>query len=112
MCESGLVVSPTRGQEIRIFSKYTRACELRYNPSINGLSPSKGGLPLRERMVSRNPWVHGKTLIDGTNSQATRLRDVFKNNRDWQKIIVSNKRGYYRLNLADIEVQATVDKVI
>ena len=56
---------------------------------------------LHDAANSRNPWVHGKNLLDGTNSQATRLRDVFKNNREWKKIIVSNKRGYYRLNLME-----------
>jgi len=60
-------------------------------------------------MDNRRPCVVVATNFDRggnrrkvrTASQATRLRDVFKNNREWKQIIVSNGRGYYRLNLAE-----------
>ncbi len=51
--------------------------------------------------ATANPWVHGKKLLNGTNSKATRLRDVFKSKSDWNKLIVSDRRGYYRLNLPE-----------
>lgn len=54
---------------------------------------------LHDALQSRTQWVHGKTLIYGANSKAIRLRDVFKSKRDWSKIIASNGRGYYRLNV-------------
>jgi hypothetical protein len=54
---------------------------------------------LHDALESRTQWVHGKTLIYGANSKALRLRDVFKSKRDWNKIIASNGRGYYRLNV-------------
>jgi hypothetical protein len=57
---------------------------------------------LHNASISRNRWVHGKTLLDGANSRAMRLRDVFKSKDEWQKIIVSNGRGYYSLNLSEI----------
>ena len=62
---------------------------------------------LYDAVRSRTQWVHGKTLIFGANSKAIRLRDVFKSKRDWNKIIASNGRGYYRLN---IEESAPVKK--
>jgi hypothetical protein len=54
---------------------------------------------LHDAAASRNPWMHGKTLLAGANSRAVSLRDVFKSKRDWRKIIASDGRGYYRLNL-------------
>ena len=56
---------------------------------------------LHDAVRSRTQWVHGKTLIFGANSKALRLRDVFKSKRDWNKIITSNGRGYYRLNIEE-----------
>lgn len=60
---------------------------------------------LHDASRSRNPWVHGKTLIYESGSQAIRLRDVFKHKRDWRDLIISNDRGYYRLNITSDEVQ-------
>jgi hypothetical protein len=54
---------------------------------------------LHNASISRNSWVHGKILLGGTNSRTIKLRDVFKSKAEWQKIIISNGRGYYRLNL-------------
>jgi len=56
---------------------------------------------LHDALQSRTQWVHGKSLIYGANSKAIRLRDVFKSKRDWSKIIASNGRGYYRLNIEE-----------
>jgi hypothetical protein len=54
---------------------------------------------LHDAAETPNQWVHGKTLLDGANSRAIRLRDVFKSKSDWDKLIISNRRGYYRLNV-------------
>ena len=54
---------------------------------------------LHDAALSRNPWVHGKTLIAGTNSRATRMRDIFKKKEIWNHLICSNQRGSYRLNM-------------
>ena len=59
---------------------------------------------LHDASRSRNPWVHGKTLIYESGSQAIRLRDIFKHKHDWRNIIISNDRGYYRLNINSDEV--------
>jgi len=55
---------------------------------------------LHSAAVSNNPWVHGKTLIDVSGSNAVRLRDIFKHKKNWRKLILSDDRGYYRLNLS------------
>ncbi|WP_422927457.1 hypothetical protein [Singulisphaera sp. PoT] len=54
---------------------------------------------LHAASLGRSPWVHGKTLLDGAGSHAARLRDVFKSKRDWRRVILSDKRGSYRLNV-------------
>lgn len=54
---------------------------------------------LHDAARSRQPWVHGKTLIYESGSRAVRVRDIFKHKRDWRSLIVSNDRGYYRLNV-------------
>ncbi len=58
---------------------------------------------LHEAANSRTPWVHGKILLYESGSKATRMRDVFKHKPDWQSLIDSNERGYYRLNLPQQE---------
>lgn len=54
---------------------------------------------LHDASQSRNPWVHGKTLIYESGVNAPRLRDVFKHRADWRDLIISDERGYYRLNV-------------
>lgn len=54
---------------------------------------------LHDASQSHKPWVHGKTLINDSGSNAIRLRDIFKNKRHWRTLIVSNERGCYRLNV-------------
>ncbi len=54
---------------------------------------------LHDAARSRQPWVHGKTLIYESASGAVRLRDLFKHKRGWRNLIIANERGYYRLNL-------------
>lgn len=56
---------------------------------------------LHDAWESTNQWVHGKTLLYGANSRALRVRDVFKSKSDWNKLVLSDKRGYYRLNLPE-----------
>lgn len=54
---------------------------------------------LHSAAASSQQWVHGKTLIDVSGSNAMRLRDIFKHKKNWRKLILSDDRGYYRLNL-------------
>ena len=56
---------------------------------------------LHDAYLSSNQWVHSKILLRSARSNAGRLRDVFKTKRGWNKIIASNGRGYYRLNLEE-----------
>lgn len=64
---------------------------------------------LHDALRSRTQWVHGKTLINGASSKALRLRDIFKSRSDWNKIIASNGRGYYRLN---VEMEPEKKKIV
>lgn len=54
---------------------------------------------LHDAIRSNTQWVHGKILLNNSGSHAMRLRDVFKGKKDWEKIIESNRRGSYRLNI-------------
>ncbi len=54
---------------------------------------------LHNASQSHKPWVHGKTLIFESGSNAARVRDLFKNKSKWRELILSNDRGYYRLNV-------------
>ena len=55
---------------------------------------------LHSAAVTVQPWVHGKTLIDISGSNAVRMRDIFKHKKNWRKLILSDDRGYYKLNLS------------
>lgn len=65
---------------------------------------------LHEAWQSKNPWVHSKTLLHISGSNATRIRDVFRNNKMWNSLIVSDRRGYYRINLPVEELKNTLEK--
>lgn len=54
---------------------------------------------LHEASEGQNPWIHGKTLLAHSSSQAARFQDVFKNKSGWRDLIESDGRGHYRLNL-------------
>lgn len=57
---------------------------------------------------TRSPWVHGKTLLDGAGSKGARLRDLFKSKHDWRKLILSDKSGFYRLNVPALDPEREV----
>lgn len=54
---------------------------------------------LHDAARSRNPWIHIKTLVYECQSNAGRMRDIFKHQPHWRKLMASNGRGYYRLNV-------------
>lgn len=56
---------------------------------------------LHQASRSDNPWRHGKELLASSNAQTMRMVDLFKTKRNWRTLIVSDGRGYYRLNLPD-----------
>lgn len=54
---------------------------------------------LYDASQSHKPWVHGKTLLFESASNAVRIRDLFKSKKNWRDLIISDDRGYYRLNI-------------
>lgn len=54
---------------------------------------------LHDASQSHKPWVHGKTLLHESASNAIRIRDIFKSKKGWRDLIISDDRGYYRLNI-------------
>jgi len=97
-------VAPLSPQQEKVVQQEFSASADYHNIIINGEEFHLGDVQARvveqlhDALQSRTQWVHGKTLIYGANSKAVRLRDIFKSKHDWSKIIVSNGRGYYRLN--------------
>ena len=45
------------------------------------------------------PWQHGKAVLAEAGSSCTRLSDLFKTQPEWRKLIQSDRRGRYRLNI-------------
>ncbi|MGJ5029100.1 hypothetical protein ACQR1I_19835 [Bradyrhizobium sp. HKCCYLS2038] len=54
---------------------------------------------LHHAAQSDNPWRHGKELLMNCNASTMRMVDLFKAKRNWRTLIVSDGRGYYRLNV-------------
>ncbi len=53
---------------------------------------------LHEAAMKGHERVHFKILIENSGSQSMYMRDVFKSKPNWQKLILSDKRGYYWLH--------------
>lgn len=66
--------------------------------TLNGHEYRLGDVQARI-IESCQPWIHGKTLIYESGSQALRVHDIFKHQRKWRELIKSDDRGYYRLNI-------------
>ncbi|MFI3241201.1 MAG: hypothetical protein R3Y43_01380 [Alphaproteobacteria bacterium] len=62
---------------------------------------------LYDRYYSGDPWVHGKTLLAKANSESYKLANLFNKHHSWRKAIISNGRGYYRINLPFAEPAPT-----
>ncbi len=84
-------------QKLKIFNDYK---EMLVDGKSYHFGPVQADITkqLHEASKSENPWVHGKTLLARSGSQAMRFQDVFKNKKGWRTIIESDGRGYYRLN--------------
>ena len=99
--------SPDSRQQEEIERQEISASDDYHHLTLNGEEYHLGDVQanivqqLHDAYLSRNQWVHGKTLLYGAHSKALRVRDVFKSKSDWNKIVASNGRGYYRLNLRE-----------
>ena len=51
--------------------------------------------------LTDSPWVFGKELLYKAGSESIRMRDLFKSQHDWKKIIESDHKGNYRLKCAN-----------
>jgi hypothetical protein len=54
---------------------------------------------LHAAAMSGCPWQHGKAVLADAGSSCTRLSDLFKTQPEWRKLIQSDRRGRYRLNI-------------
>jgi hypothetical protein len=48
---------------------------------------------------SGKPWVYGKRLLSEVGSGSDRIQSVFNHNNNWRKVILSDSKGMYRLNM-------------
>jgi hypothetical protein len=53
---------------------------------------------LHQASLTDQPWLFGPKMLESAGSSSTRLKDVFKSQQEWQQLILSDKRGLYRLN--------------
>jgi hypothetical protein len=49
--------------------------------------------------LTDQPWLDGKRLLSGAGATSMRMSDVFKSKTGWRDLIVSDRRGRYRLRL-------------
>lgn len=54
---------------------------------------------LHEAAQTGEPWQNGKAILSRAGSKSLRMADVFKSQKDWRRLIRSDRRGGYRLNL-------------
>ncbi|MBM3952648.1 MAG: hypothetical protein FJ311_14495 [Rhodospirillales bacterium] len=54
---------------------------------------------LHEAAKSGSPWRHGKAVLGEAGSSCSRMADLFKTQKDWRTLILSDRKGRYRLNL-------------
>lgn len=54
---------------------------------------------LHEAAMRGVPWQPGKAVLAEAGSSCTRLSDLFKRQPEWRKLIQSDQRGRYRLNI-------------
>lgn len=76
---------------------------------LNGLSWNLGDIQAQvvqklyeAATTTDNPWMNGKRVLQEAGSGAFRMRDLFGSQPNWQKLILSDGRGHYRLNLSDM----------
>jgi hypothetical protein len=53
---------------------------------------------LSEAAYKGEPWQNGKHLLRLAGSQSFSLSNLFKRHSVWRELVLSNKRGFYRLN--------------
>ena len=54
---------------------------------------------LYDAATTASPWRHGKLVLAEAGSSCTRMADLFKTQPEWRKLIQSDRRGKYRLNI-------------
>ena len=54
---------------------------------------------LYEAAATDFPWLYGQKVLAEAGSKCTRISDLFKTQPGWRKLIQSDKRGKYRLNV-------------
>ena len=52
---------------------------------------------LHQSALEGIPWMNGKQLLRDVGSQSFSLSNVFKHNPIWDQVVISDKRGSYRL---------------
>lgn len=53
---------------------------------------------LHEAALAGEPWCNGKALLTAVGSKSLKMSDVLKSQPHWRALIVSDRRGNYRLN--------------
>lgn len=53
---------------------------------------------LYEAYGTSSPWVFGKELLYNAGSKSIQMKDLFKKNKSWNDLIISDGQGNYRLN--------------
>ena len=57
---------------------------------------------LYEAAQTPDPWMNGKMLLHKAEAESFRMRDIFKSLKAWKDLVISDGRGYYKLNIQDV----------
>jgi len=97
--EHGLLTRPTPGEPE--FGQDNDYREVRLDGRTYRLGPLQARVVKRLYEAERagEPWCVGKAVLGDAGSASIRMADVFKSQPDWRRLIASDRRGRYRLNL-------------
>lgn len=76
-----------------IFSKDYRYAKLNGKEYFFGDTQARVIELLYDASQSHKPWVHSKTLLFESGSNAIRLRDLFKSQRNWTDVVCPTKKA-------------------
>lgn len=94
-------ITPFEGEHYPIFSARNHCSEIYIRGEHHNFGPVQARIieQLYEASLSNEPWIHGKELLRNAGSAGLRIAGLFNHHKGWREVILSNKRGYYRLNV-------------
>lgn len=93
--------SATSGTEDNVFIASADYADVRCNGHRYKLGPIQALAVQTLHQAARRDdrWQSGKAILRAAGSKSLRMSDVFKSQKNWRALILSDGRGAYRLNV-------------